>query len=287
MKIREISAVVFFMFLFMGPVMSAPGEDHPRISLTREGAPSNVELLGGVWDREGEMDVLKVVIPSSVNSHTLFRINEPRISAQRYAFTGKVRSDGVAGEGYLELLSTFPSGTYFSRTMSASGPSAKLSGKFNWRNFSLPFTRSPHLPPATIMTFGVRAPEGTVLYLSDLRLVEVSPAAGAWLTERQVGIAGGIFGVIVGLMGALAGILGGRGKRMPLVMGIVNAGLVMGALLLLAGVAGLIYSQPEYLQTALLLGGGFLALIFASVRNTLRRRYQEVELRKMEAQDVP
>ena len=232
--------------------------------------------------------MMKIVTSDSRTTQPLFRINNPGIASEQYALEGRVRSDRVPGEGYLELLSTFPSGeTFFSRTMSASGPSAKLIGKFGWRIFSLPFRMSPNSAPPTTLTFGVRAPEGTVIYLSDIQLVEGSAADGAWLTGKELGLAGGIFGAVVGCLGAIMGILSSRGKGRRFVEWIINGVLLVSALLLVTGALSLVYAQPVFLRTSFLLGGGFLALIFVSVRDTVHRRYQDIELRKMEAQDAP
>ena len=115
-----------------------------------------------------------------------------------------------------------------------------------------------------------------------------SPAAipGAWWDDRTGGMIGGILGSGVGLLGALIGTLGGVGIARRLVLGLMTAAFLAGLLLLGAGVAALVYSQPYAVWYPLLLTGILCSSIMGGLLPVLRRRYEQLELRKMTSMDT-
>jgi hypothetical protein len=109
---------------------------------------------------------------------------------------------------------------------------------------------------------------------------------GQWWGNRQGGILGAIFGVVVGTLGGLIGWLGGRGKARGFVLGAMKLIPLLGLACLAAGVVAVIDAQPYAVYYPLLLAGVICAVVpFASLRR-VRQRYEELELRRMEALDA-
>ncbi|MHC4984826.1 MAG: hypothetical protein ACYTFO_01590 [Planctomycetota bacterium] len=69
-------------------------------------------------------------------------------------------------------------------------------------------------------------------------------------------------------------------------VGLLWAIATSGTLSLVTGVVALICSQPYHVYYPLVLGGGLLVIIPLSLLRTLRRRYAQIELRKMSAMDA-
>jgi hypothetical protein len=222
----------------------------------------------------------------------VLRIPGPGISGFPYAITGTVRHEGVAGQGYLELWSVFPDGgRYFSRTLGA-GPLRALEGRSDWRPFVLPFFAEPATPRPVSLELNVVLPGAGVVELGPLRLVQYRPGedplavAGAWWSDRAGGLVGGLGGAALGGVGALAGWLAARGKARRLVVGLASAVVTLGLLALLAGGVAWMRGQPYAVYYPLLLGGALGAGLFGAMLGVLRRRYAEVELRRMRAVDT-
>ncbi|NMC62150.1 MAG: hypothetical protein GYA55_03185 [SAR324 cluster bacterium] len=200
---------------------------------------------------------------------------------------GKIKSEALTGQGYLEMLSTFPNGqTYFSRTLSKKGPQAALSGSFDWRPFSLPFIRSKNSPAPNLLSFNIKAPKGAVLYLSEIKLLQGATLDEGWLSREELGLIGGVLGGVLGCLGGLIGLLSAKGKAQNLVKLIIALCIILALGLLVTGLLAALYSQPEYMYTSLLISGAFLILLFVFVQRSVSKCYQEIELRRIKAQDT-
>ena len=216
---------------------------------------------------------------------TLLELERPDITKPRYAMVGEVRCEGVDGPAYLEMWSTFAqSGSFFSK--------ASLTGSSPWRSFALPFEATGATgPPQTLVVKLVLPGRGTV-HVGPLRLVEytedVPPgtASGAWWGPRTAGLVGGVVGSLFGCLGGAIGLLAGRGKGRALAMGLVKGMLGLGAISLVVGVVAVFRSQPYAVFYPLLLGGVLGVGLPSFLIPTLRRRYEELELRKMKARDL-
>jgi len=220
---------------------------------------------------------------------TVATVEKPPIKGPRYALTGQVRYEGVEGTGYLELWNHFPDGTqYFSRTLGDAGPMMKLQGTSGWRPFMLPFDATG-APPPTKLVVNVVLPGRGVVYLGPVQLVDVTPGAAqaaGWAIDHTSGILGGVAGGVVGCMGALIGVLTslGRAKRFVTILG---ASLVVGGTLaFVSGVVALSRSQPYPVSYPLLFVGFLAAVVPLGFMPSIRRRYQEIELRRMRAHDL-
>jgi hypothetical protein len=222
----------------------------------------------------------------------VLRIAEPGIRGFPYAITGLVRHESVADQGYLELWSVFPDGgRYFSRTL-GTGPLGPLRGTSDWRPFALPFFAEPAAPRPVRLEVNVVLPGRGVVELGPLRLVQYRPGedplaiAGAWWSDRAGGLAGGLGGATLGGAGALIGWLASRGAARRLVLGLARVVAGLGGLALCAGGVAWWRGQPYAVHYPLLLGGMLAAAVFGGLLGVLRRRYEEVELRRIRAADA-
>jgi hypothetical protein len=220
---------------------------------------------------------------------TVAIIDHPAIKEPRYAVTGQVRYEGVEGTGYLELWNYFPNGgQYFSRTLGDAGPMSKLQGSSRWRQFSLPFDATGG-PTPTRLVINVVLPGRGVVYLGPVQLVDGIPGANG-ASGRSLGRAAGLFGSVagglVGCLGALIGALASRGRAKRFVTIAIAALAIGGTLAFVAGVVALSRSQPYAVYYPLLLIGFLAAVIPLSLRPSIRRRYEEIELRRMRAHDL-
>jgi hypothetical protein len=109
----------------------------------------------------------------------LAKIENPPVKLRAYLLRGKVKFEGVQGEGFLEIWNHFPEpkkGAYFSRTMAETGPMGKLRGDSPWKEFVLPFNfDDPNFPMPEKIQFNVFLPASGAVWLTDLELIEISP----------------------------------------------------------------------------------------------------------------
>jgi hypothetical protein len=223
----------------------------------------------------------------------LLVIDQPGITASVYALRGRIRYEGVEGTGYLEMWNHFADGSaYFSRTLAGQGPMAALSGTSGWRDLALPFSAAgTSKRPARLVVNLVLPGKGKV-WIGPLKLVQYEEredplaVSGAWWTDRQGGLFGGIAGSLVGLAGALVGMLCMRGRGRAAAMAVMTALTVLGALALIFGIVAAGLGQPYGVHYPLLLGGGLGLMLFGGLRPIIRRRYAEIEMRRMSAADA-
>jgi hypothetical protein len=226
----------------------------------------------------------------------LVTIDQPPIATSRYAVQGMVRYDDVAAGSYLEMWSHFADGAYFSRTLDEDGPMGRLEGSSSWRAFILPFSSGEGAaPPGKLVINLVLSGAGTV-EIGPLELVQftgnggsgpgVAGVAGAaWWGDRQGALLGAVAGSALGALGALIGWLGSAGRARPLVLGSLRLLAWTGLAVLAFGLLALAGRQPYAVYYPLLLLGALGALLGFALRPTLVRRYEQLELRRMQALD--
>lgn len=256
-------------------------------------AASEETLRTFSWKDRGEKDDFVVVSSDGApRTVTILTVDDPGIALSRYAIEGNVRYENVAGTAYLEMWSFFPQARYFSRTLDASGPLRSLQGSSDWRSFVLPFYNKAGGPPPPHLVVNVVLPGRGTVAVGPLRLVQYrddeDPLAvkGAWWSGRTGGLVGGLGGGILGCLGALVGVLGGLGKARRLVMGLLGLILAAGAAGLVVGVAALARAQPYEVFYPPLIVGIVGTLVPLFTLRTLRRRYQDREMRRMQALDA-
>jgi hypothetical protein len=114
--------------------------------------------------------------------------------------------------------------------------------------------------------------------------------AGEWFSNRTGGIIGGLLGTTAGgygaLFGGLCSFLPPRGKGRRLLTGMVIFAVVIGIVSLTVGILALFLGQPFHVWYPFVLCGGLLIIFFPSLFPAIRKRYEQVELRKLQALDI-
>lgn len=111
-------------------------------------------------------------------------------------------------------------------------------------------------------------------------------APGQWWGNRTGGWLGGITGGLIGCIGATTGVLAGMGRGRRFVLTLTAATIVFGVCVLILGGIALVSSQPYAVWYPLTLTGVLSVGIFTGLRGTIRKRYEQAELRRMAAADV-
>ena len=259
----------------------------------------------------GEMDVAGHAKPLSVTKVSfdagggtvrVLDLPQPGITQSSWEISGKVKYANVIDNGYIEMWSHFPDGTaYFTRTLDTSGPMGVLHGKSEWREFRLPFFSQAGKVPSKLEV-NIVLPSGGTVWLGPATLKEViaqpPPAANAikkgaggvfvapWWGNASGGRIGGVLGTVIGLYGALIGILAAWSRTRRMLISFMMTGLIMCAVLLMAGLVALGSGQPYAVWYPLVLGGGIGGIITGGLLPVMKRRIEEEELRRMTALDA-
>jgi hypothetical protein len=77
-----------------------------------------------------------------------------------------------------------------------------------------------------------------------------------------------------------------RGRHRTLVLSIWTVALALGVLCLGACAVGLAVGQPSHVLRPLLVVGVVVTVVFGATFNSIRRTYQDAEIRKTIAQDI-
>lgn len=220
-------------------------------------------------------------------------IKDPGITKSVYAIVGKVRTEAVEGKSYLELLNYVgDGGPSFTRAIARSGPLKHLVGSSDWRYFALPFNlldspARPHKLKLNVVFKGSGAVE-----LAGLQLVQYDRARdayavpGQWWSGGAGGIVGAVAGITLGCLGGLVGKLSSQGKSRELVEGILKGMVAVGVGAFALGVTALVDAQPYGVVFPLLLVGVLCGTVPLSTLRNVRRRYEELELRKIDSMDA-
>ena len=236
---------------------------------------------------EGPLGEPAVTIVGSDTSSTsqLVICDAPPVTSHDYIVRGRVKYDGVMGDGYLELLNHFgEKGTFFSRTLSSSGTMKKLNGTSDWREFELPFHAISEMKPQRLTLNVVLPGQGTVTVAQPVTLSSIK-SSGQWWSGPQSGLIGGFAGSALGILGGLIGIAAWKKSR-RLTYGLCVTGVLFGFASLASGLIAIGVGQPFHVYYPLLLIGSIgLSAIGFNFRN-LTRQIQADELRRMQAADA-
>jgi hypothetical protein len=223
----------------------------------------------------------------------VLRLENPPIATPVWAVVGEVRYEGVAGDGYLEMWSVFKDGRFFSRTLDQAGPMSRLSGASGWREFVLPFFSRADLPPPVALEVNLVLPGAGTVEIGTLRLVQyaagenpLARASGAWWSDRQGGWIGGVAGAVLGVLGSVVGWLASKGRAPAFVLGASRLVVVLGGMVLVAGLVAIAYAQPYAVWYPLLLVGAISCGVMAPAYRRFARRYRDIELRRLQAFDA-
>ncbi len=289
------TALTVSLLLLCTPVAlgAEPALHHVSWAALREaGRLAQGEIVAA--DDGGPAEALKLAnATDQPETYRLAVFDDPGIQASRYAVRGQVRHVGVEEKSYLEMWNDLPGGdTYFTRTLADRGLMRSIRGDCGWRPFALPFSLGDGGPrPTRLEVRLVLSGKGTV-WVGPLELVELGEgddlfaAGGAWWSDRQAGLIGGISGTLIGCLGALIGTLSSLGRGRRLVMLVTWSMVVGGVAALAVGVVALVGGQPYAVYYPLLLVGGISAAVCGGMLPTIRRRYVAVEQERMRAKDL-
>ncbi len=229
---------------------------------------------------------IEVIGGENASSTLLITCDAPEFSTHQYVVRGRVKYEGVVGDGYLELLNDFgDKKVYFTRTLGQFGGMKKLRGTSDWREFELPFHADPGMKPVKLSLNLVLQGKGKVI-VSQPRFVNVPDSAAAWWTNQQSGIVGGIVGSLLGVIGGLIGWSASWGKSRKLTMGLCASGIAIGCVSLAAGAIASVLQQPFHVYYPLLLAGIISICVIGANLRTISQRFQADEFRRMQAIDV-
>jgi len=255
----------------------------------------NAPLAGEMADA----DTLTVTAAPDRQFQPLIEIADPGITAAVYAMKGVMRYENVEGDGYLQLDSHFGAkGTFFSKSLAPAGPLGKISGSSDWRPFVLPFYANSgdqadgeSLLPEKL-SLALYLPGSGTVSIRGVGLYQYATgedplqSAGHWISARNATWLGAVGGSLVGLWGALIGVISARGKARRFALGSATALLLIGIASIGMGVAALASGQPYAVYYPFLLIGMVLVIVMAVLRRTLPKRYEQLELMKMQAMDA-
>lgn len=231
----------------------------------------------------------------------LFTITNPPISKEVFALFGRMKTEKIPGEGgpwQIQMLVDFPpvpmqpQGIQFGRTFEFSGTS-------DWTDMILSFHRATAWawsnPPARL-EISIALPGHGTVYLRHLQLIEydakdspvfaTAPSSHNWWSGRMAAFIGGIGGSVIGCLGALIGCLAGIGKARRFVLSLTKFLIGLGILLTITGVVAVVLRQPYAVWYPLLLAGVILASVLGINLRSIKRRYDDLEIRRMNSLDA-
>jgi hypothetical protein len=119
-----------------------------------------------------------------------------------------------------------------------------------------------------------------------LRPIKLTGIAASWWSPQQSALMGSIGGAFIGCLGALIGILAGIGKARRFVLTSAASLIVVGILLVIAGILAVAMKQPYAVWYPLVLAGGILTFALGVNLHSLKRRYEDLEIRRMTSMDA-
>ena len=229
----------------------------------------------------------------------LFELEDPGITAPVYELKGMIRYEGVEGDAYLQMDSSFGDrGTFFTKTLATGGPLRKLAGSSDWRPFTMPFYANTGdqadgaaLIPESL-SVGLFLPGAGTVFIRDVVLYQYAAgedplqATGQWFGNRTMALVGAIGGSLIGVWSGLIGFLASRGRARGFVLGSTTILIVLGVVTFAIGTVVLATGQPYAVFYPLLLVGGIIIFVYGTLRRVLPRRYEALELQKMHAMDA-
>ena len=278
-------------------VGSAGAEDVLREVAWSELEQAGIELPGTVLPADEDTAFDRLVVEKSDNEAAtmhLASITDLTTLGRYFSLRGRVKCESVEGQAYLEMILYLPDGRRpYSRLLADAGMVRSLEGSSDWRWFMLPFDFGAQAPPQVqridlnlIMPGRGRVSIGPVSLLRFDDRAAMFAAPGAWWSDRSAGLIGGVGGALIGCMGALIGVLGSRGRAKRLVVTLMRLQIGFGVVSLIFGIAALILGQPYSVYYPLLLLGVICTVVPAGLLPGIRRRYQQEELRRMDAVDA-
>jgi hypothetical protein len=161
-----------------------------------------------------------------------------------------------------------------------------IEGASNWKPQI--FNISPNLGAdgeilPTRVELKINLPTSGTVYLRPIKLIGIRQS---WWSPQTAGLIGGIGGSLIGCLGGLIGILASMGKGRRFVLTTTVILIVTGILLVIAGVTAVAMKQPYAVWYPLLLGGTILTFVLSINMYSIKRRYDDLEIRRMTSMDA-
>ena len=158
----------------------------------------------------------------------------------------------------------------------------------NWDKYYFGLRRAPYdnQTRPDELKLEIFLPSNGTVYLRPIKLLGMTNNSNSWWSPQQSGLIGGIGGSIIGCFGGLIGWLVSKGKARKFVLAATTSSIVLGILLIIAGLVAAILKQPYSVWYALLLPGVILVLVFSLNLHSIQRRYDELEIRRMTSVDT-
>ena len=100
------------------------------------------------------------------------------------------------------------------------------------------------------------------------------------------GLIGGTAGALLGCLGGLLGLLAAMGKARGFVLTMTKMLIALGMLMAIAGILAVASSQPYAVWYPLVLTGGILTFVFSVNLYPIKKRYDDLEIRRMASMDA-
>tara|TARA_R110002072_G_scaffold99008_1_gene218003 strand:- start:139625 stop:140530 length:906 start_codon:yes stop_codon:yes gene_type:complete len=265
--------------------------------LKASGKLENGEVIRPSAESSASSEEELLIVNESTAPLTVYltTIDPTGISKLNYTVRGRVRYENVEKPGYLEMWSVFPDNSrYFSRTLSPSGPMGTIHRTSSLRDFILPFRSSSRSGTPSKLEINLVLPAQGKVWISPLRLSQFEvndwgdamTAEGTWWGNRTGNLMGAIPGTLLGMLGALVGTLSGWGRGRNVCIAICWCTVVFGGVCLITGIIALAMGQPFGVYYPPLLLGLIGTVVMGGILPTIRKRFSDIELRKMESMDV-
>jgi hypothetical protein len=137
--------------------------------------------------------------------------------------------------------------------------------------------------PPTQLELKLYVPAGGTIYLRPVKLWGIKHG---WWSPQQSALIGTVGGSTIGCFCAIIGILAGLGKARRFVLTATGALIVGGILLVLAGIFAAATRQPYAVWYPLLLSGAILTFVLSINIYSIKRRYDDLEIRRMTSMDT-
>jgi len=160
-----------------------------------------------------------------------------------------------------------------------------FNGTQNWDKYYFSLRRAPYdnQTRSDELKLEIFLPSSGTVYLRPIKLLGVT---GSWWSEKEAPWIGGIGGPIIGCLGGLLGWLSGKGKARKLVLAVWKACIAAGILFLIVLFIALATGQPEYVSMPLFVFGIVTTTVFGTIFPTAKKRYEDLEIRRMTSVDV-
>ena len=113
--------------------------------------------------------------------------------------------------------------------------------------------------------------------------VDPTPWFDARMSNLIGGFAGAGIGILGGTFGAAVGMMAPKAKGRAIILGCMLGAAILGACVFVVGIVAVSLGQPYHVWYPMVLLGALLAGLFGGLRPVIRKRYQEAEARRLDA----